>query len=198
MFDSGIGVALKEPARTIFGPVWSNAQRALVKPVAPGGGAERGAFRDLFSQIEVGWVFVRPIMRYAQHRELQRGREADRVVGMNALEDDALYSLAVETAELFRDLALTMFEWLTDESSARDTESAASEMERFATHVLGLEMAARGSDHPLVDALSRLNREVPQWCEAMRAIVKRLGDLWDEDPELAMGEGRRAGAAESP
>lgn len=164
-----------EPCRTIYGPAWSAARRALAVP--PHGAAEEhAALRALATRIEVGWVFVRPVLLYAQeNRDDHAG--------------DPVFSFAAETAEFFRGMAELCFAWISDPASRdADTDSMLTELERLATYVAVLELAVRGSaETPLVSAVLQLAKEVPAWCAATSAIVSTLGDLWDS-PDLGDGE----------
>ena len=156
-----------EPRRTIYGVTWTAAQRALATPPADASEVEREALRDLAYRIEVGWVFVRPILLYAQ----DLGGQPDA---------DPVFQFSVETAELFRELAGIALGWIADpEPGAADPASMVTELERFATHVAVLEMASRGQQDPLAAALHQLAREVPAWCEGITATVSTLADLWD-------------------
>ena len=165
-----------EPRRTIYGATWTAAQRALAVPPAVGREAEREALRDLAYRIDVGWVFVRPILLYAQ----DVGRQPDA---------DPVFTFSVETAELFRDLAEIALGWIADpDAGTADPASMVTELERFATHVTVLEMASRGEQDPLAAALSHLAREVPAWCEGITAAVSALAESWDPHVEPADGE----------
>ncbi len=157
-----------EPHRTIYGDTWRAAQRALAALPASAGEVEREALLDLACRIEVGWVFVRPILLYAQDLSAKS-------------ESDPVFQFSVETAELFRDIAGTALGWITNlhPEPSHDTDSMVTELERFATHVAVLEIASRGELDPLAAAIRRLAREVTAWCEGITATVRTLADLWD-------------------
>jgi len=132
---------------------------------------------ELAAKIEVGWVFVRPILLYAQENRDEHAR-------------DPVFNFAAETAEFFRGMAEICFGWISDPRPSRDadTDSMLAELERFATYVAVLEMAVRGSaESPLVAAVVNLAKEVPAWCAAISAIVSTLGELWDT-PDPGDGE----------
>lgn len=157
-----------EPSRTIYGEMWTAAQRALARPPADATAREVESLRDLAMRVDLGWVFVRPILLYAQ--DLGERPDADPV-----------FHFSVETAELYRELAGIAFAWIAGAMpiAARDTDSMVSELDRFATHVAVLEMASRGDTDPLSAVLHQMAREVPPWCEAITATVTALADLWD-------------------
>lgn len=154
-----------EPRRTIYGTTWASAQRALT---APRWTPEQSALRDLASKFEVGWVFVRPILLYAQDHPKHQNT-------------DPVVRFSVETAELYRELAEIGFGWISEpEDERHDTDSMASEIQRFATHVGVLDLAVRGfPDDRLAPVLRLLAREIPAWCKTITATVSTLGELWD-------------------
>lgn len=159
-----------EPSRTIHTPPWAAAIRKLAAPPAGGNADEWAALRDLAHRIEVGWVFVRPILVTAQHA----GEEASA---------DPVFQFAVETAELYRELARTVSEWIAapGPAKAHETDSMVCEVDRLAAHIAVLDLASRGSPRGDVLAadLQHLAREVPAWCAAIKAVVATLGALWD-------------------
>lgn len=168
--SGGMMVGRLEPPRTIYGPCWAAASRALGS-AAP---ADQPLLHELLIQIEAGWVFVRPVLEIA-HTAPER---IDR--------SDAVGLFAVETAELFRSLAETCAAWIPC-GGAPDTDSMEAELSRFATHaaVLALAAHAAGIDPLLHGVLQRLAREAPTWSDAMTTIVRRLGERWDDPGPVA-------------
>lgn len=167
-----------EPRRTIYGPAWREAQRALATSSDADDG-ERSALRELASRFDVGWVFIRPLLLYAQDHPEKR-------------DEDPVVRFAVETAELFRELAEIAFGWVAAPRSERhDPDSMGTELERLATHVGVLELAVRGlPEDGFVAAVQLLARELPAWCQTVTTTVSVLADLWDmPDPPSDAGPG---------
>lgn len=121
-------------------------------------------------------MFIRPILLYAQDHSAQHHTEP-------------IFRFAVETAELFRDLAEIAFTWMSvADKTSLDTDSMLSEVERLGTHVAVIEMATRGSpEDRLTEILRHLAREIPPWIATVSATAALLGTLWDT-PDRADGE----------
>ena len=167
---AGAACARREPARTIYGVAWTAATRALdgmqddVRPL----------YADLVARVEAGWIYVRPLLELALD---EPGRlDASGPVG----------SFALETAEFFRDIAEIVLGWVSsggtgEASDQGDTDSATTEVARFAVHaeVLALAADTRGTDRRLRHLAQALAREAAAWSDGMTAALQRLGMHWD-------------------
>jgi hypothetical protein len=142
----------------------------------PESDVQRRTLLDLASSIEVAWVFVRPILLYAQDHSAQPGTEP-------------VLRFAVETAELFRDLAEVAFTWMSiADKAGLNPDNMLSELARFGTHVAVLELATRASPADrLTEVVRHLAREIPSWITTVTETVDLLGTLWD-NPDPRDGE----------
>lgn len=160
-----------EPERTIYGPQW----RAAVEAVTRAPLDQQPGLRAILTELEAGWVRVRPILELAT-RDPIRIEQSD-TVGL----------FAIDVAELFRSAVLDCVTWLTAYADALrgrevlvpDHENVLSDMARFATHVavLGLAANSEGVDPRLDGAVKTLSRVAHVWSDTMEHAIRAVPEL---------------------